>query len=561
MEASPAVRWEGAGGSEKKPSTNGFPGGKAPPPKGKGEKVTSAGVKVGNKILVVDDEKEIRELLLMALSRIAGFHVEMAEDGAEALKKIEKDHFDLVLTDLQMPNVDGLQLISEITRSKPEILTVIMTGYGTIDSALEAMKKGASDYLTKPLNLDELTTRLRKVVEEKQRFTNLKYLIAELERTNEELRKVDGVKSEFVSVASHELRTPLSSIKNAVQLILNGKTGEVNETQIKFLSMAERNIDRLTNILNNLLDLSRIEAGKIGMKFEELDPRTFIEFVVSSLKPQADGKSIELGMEIPAGLPPVYGDREKAEQILTNLIGNAIKFTPEGGKVSVSAKVPEGDGSVLAITVKDSGIGIPKDQQGKVFEKFHQVDTSLHRSTSGTGLGLAITKGLVEAHQGRIWVESETGKGSNFTFTLLLSKGEKRDPHFRLILDREFRSAQENRTPLTLFLIEVSNQGSNTDDPRSAQLLDRLEEKIRQTLFRKSDRVVRRAKDSIVAVLCQTDSKGAKVILHRIEGQIQGLRTPGGEPFPNFKAGVATYPEETISKRELFRKAKEQLRG
>ena len=141
-----------------------------------------------------------------------------------------------------------------------------MTGHGTIDSALEAMKRGASDYLTKPLNLDELMVRLHKVLEERQRFVSLKDYAAELEKANQELRKIDEMKSEFVSVASHELRTPLSAIKNAVQLMLQGKTGEINENQKKFLSMAERNINRLTSILNNLLDLSRIESGKIRLK-------------------------------------------------------------------------------------------------------------------------------------------------------------------------------------------------------------------------------------------------------------------------------------------------------
>ena len=173
--------------------------------------------------------------------------------GEEALQKIEKETFDLVLTDLKMPKMDGLQLITEIAKSKPEILTVLMTGHGTIDSALEAMKQGASDYLTKPLNLDELIIRIRKVLEERQRFVRLKDFADQLERANQELRRIDAMKSEFVSVASHELRTPLAAIKNAVQLMLRGKTGEINENQAKFLSMAERNINRLTNILNDLL--------------------------------------------------------------------------------------------------------------------------------------------------------------------------------------------------------------------------------------------------------------------------------------------------------------------
>ncbi len=510
-----------------------------------------------SRILVVDDEKDIRDFLLKALSRIGGFHVELAESGEEALQKIEREPFDLVLTDLRMPKMDGLQLMMEIAGSKPEILTIMMTGHGTIDSALEAMKKGASDYLTKPLNLDELMVRLSKVLNEKQRFVSLKDYAYELERANKELRKIDEIKSEFVSVASHELRTPLAAIKNAVQLILNGKTGEINENQAKFLSMAERNINRLTNILNNLLDLSRIESGKIDVKFEELDIRIPIEFVLSSLKPHADGKSIRLRAEMSEQLPSVYGDREKVEQVLTNLLGNSIKFTPDGGEVIVSAKPLDALQRKLAISVRDSGIGIPNDQLEKIFEKFHQVEGSLHRSVSGTGLGLAITKGLVEANYGTIWVESEVGRGSTFTFTLPMSKGERRDLRFRSILDREFQRAKENRSPLTLFLIELCEEKSEVRDA----LLDQLEEQVKQCLCRKADITLKRERDKILGVLCEADLKGAQAVRQRIEGVIQTCTMNSKEGPPIIKVGMATYPVEALSKRELFRKAKERLGG
>jgi signal transduction histidine kinase len=510
-----------------------------------------------SRILVVDDEKEIREFLSKALTRIAGFHMEMAEDGEDALKKIEQDKLDLILTDLKMPKMDGLKLITEIAKTKPEILTILMTGHGTIDSALEAMKRGASDYLTKPINLDELVLRIQKVLDEKQRFVSLKGYITQLESANQELKRVDEMKSEFVSVASHELRTPLTTIKNAVQLVLRGKAGEINENQTNFLALAEKNINRLTNILNDLLDLSKIEAGKMGMKFEELDLRVSIDFVLSSLKSQADGKSIHLEMEVAKDLPFVYGDREKVEQILTNLIGNATKFTPEGGKVVVSARLSDKVKNALGISVHDTGIGIPEDQLEKVFEKFHQVESPLHHSASGTGLGLAITKGLVEAHQGQIWVASELEKGSTFTFTLPLSRGEKREPQFRFILDWEFRRAQENHTPFTLFLIEVSNQRGK---PQDAQL-DQIEEMLKKCFCRKGDILLRRERDNIWAAFCQADLKGAQVIRQRIEGEIQKHFIEGWDHPPVIKVGAATYPEEPITKRELFRRAKTQLRG
>ena len=515
-----------------------------------------------NKILVVDDEKEIREFLNKALSRLGGYHVELAESGEEALRKIEKDRFDLVLTDLKMPKMDGLQLIAEIAKLKPETLTMMMTGHGTIDSALEAMKHGASDYLMKPLNLDELMVRIQKVLEERQRFVRLKDFAEQLERANQELRKIDGMKSEFVSVASHELRTPLAAIKNAVQLILKGKTGEINENQIKFLSMAERNINRLTNILNDLLNLSRIESGKIELKFNSVALKEVIELTASSLRPHAEGKSLQIEVEIPEQLPDVYGDKEKIEQILTNLIGNAIKFTTDGGKILITSELKSKDRmggfvDMVAVSVKDTGIGIPSEHLDAIFEKFHQVEGSLHRSVSGTGLGLAITKGLVEAHQGKIWVESEMGKGSTFTFTLPISSAERREPYFRFILDKEFQRAQENGAPLTLFLIQVLDERGEVKE----ELLDQLEEKIKQCLCRKADILLRREKEKILAALCEANLKGTQVIRKRIEEEIEKQQLDAQEAQAIIKIGTATYPEEALSKPELYRLAKERLGG
>ena len=515
-----------------------------------------------NRILVVDDEKEIRDFLCKALTRLGGFHVELAGSGEEALEKIKKDPFDLVLTDMKMPKMDGLQLMTEIANLDSDILTVMMTGHGTIDSALEAMKRGASDYLMKPLNLDEIIIRLRKVLEERQRFVRLKDFADQLEKANQELRKIDAMKSEFVSIASHELRTPLAAIKNAVQLMLSGKTGEINENQAKFLSMAERNINRLTNILNDLLNLSRIESGKIELKFENVTLKGVIELTASALRPHADVKSIQIEAEVPEQLPAVYGDQEKIEQILTNLIGNAIKFTPDGGKILITAKPLSKDkrggfGDMVAVSVKDTGIGIPPEHLEPIFEKFHQVESSLQRSVSGTGLGLAITKGLVEAHQGKIWVESEVGKGSAFTFTLPLAEGERREPHFRFILDKEFQRAQENDSPLTLFLIQVLDERGEVEKA----LLDKLEEKVKQCLCREADILLRREKEKILAALCEANLKGVQVIRQRIEEEIQKhpLESQGAPVL--IKVGTATYPEEALSKAELFRLAKERLGG
>lgn len=376
---------------------------------------------MGNRILVVDDERDVRNLLFRALTQMGGFHVELAETAEEALRKVEREDFDLVLTDVRLPGMNGLQLVSEIVKARPAVVTIVLTGHATIDSALEAMKRGASDYLRKPVDLEEMVVRLQKALEERSRFVKLKEVADNLEKSNQELRRLDEHKSEFISLTSHELRTPLTIIKSQVQTVLDGKLGKINKSQVKFLSTVASNVDRLIRLVKDLLDLSRIQTGKIEMRCEEIEVIDLVHYILGLFKPEADKKSIHLKNEVPTGIGCVYADREKVERILLNLIGNSLKFTPAGGEISVSARVSGDAGNDMVIGVRDSGIGIPEPELGKIFEKFHQVEGALSESAEGAGLGLAITKGLVEAHHGKIWAESDVGKGSVFRFTLPLA--------------------------------------------------------------------------------------------------------------------------------------------
>lgn len=509
------------------------------------------------RILIVDDEKDIRQLLYQALTQMGGYRVEMAKDGEEALQKIASSKFDLVLTDMRMPKMDGLQLVNELSQKRPEIATVVMSGHGSIDVALEAVRRGASDFLSKPFNLPEIIVRLNKAMEERQRLNHMSKLVSHLEESIAELKKLDQIKSEFVAVASHELRTPLTAIKNAVQLLLMEKVGEINENQKKFLEMAERNINRLMNILNDLLNLSRIEAGKMVMKLEELNLRSILELVYFSFKPQGEEKSIQLKLDLPTELPPVYGDKEKVEQILSNLITNSLKFTPPNGEITISAEPFAADEDMMAISVKDTGIGIPAEHLEKIFEKFYQVENSLQRSHGGTGLGLAITKGLVEAQKGKIFVRSEPGKGSIFTFTLPLSQGERREVQFRYILDREFQRARDNQTPLSLLLVEIiDSQGGEKE-----AILGELEKIGRESIYRKSDIILCREKEKILTVLLGADKKGAQVVKERFWENIQKNLEAKWQPLPKIAIGIATFPEEALSPRELFQKAQEDLQS
>jgi PAS domain S-box-containing protein len=239
-----------------------------------------------------------------------------------------------------------------------------------------------------------------------------------------ELAKVDQMKTEFVSMVSHELRTPLTSIKGYLDLVLDGEAGEINEMQREFLGVVQSNTDRLVVLINDLLDISRIESGRLQLSIAVLPINQIIEEVVASLRTQIEEKRLSLELNLPEELARVKGDRDRVIQVLTNLLSNAYKFTPEGGRITVSARRTDGQ---VQVDVADTGIGIsPRDQQ-KLFTKFFRADSSMTREAGGTGLGLTIAKSIVEMHGGRIWFGSEVGKGSTFSFTLpavVPSKGE-----------------------------------------------------------------------------------------------------------------------------------------
>lgn len=246
-------------------------------------------------------------------------------------------------------------------------------------------------------------------------ITELKKAEKTLKEANERLEKLNEMKSEFISVVSHDLRTPLTSIKNAVSLLITEKAGKLNETQAKFMSMAERNIDRLARLINDLLDLSRMEAGKMQLQLAEVDIKRIIEQAVETFKTRADDKAIILGTDLEEDLPIVEVNADRIDQVFANLLDNALKFTPEGGKITISARKIE---EKIEVSVEDTGVGLSEENRQHIFDQFYQTEDTLSRKTGGTGLGLSIVKQLVEAHGGRISLESELGKGTRFFFTL-----------------------------------------------------------------------------------------------------------------------------------------------
>ena len=242
---------------------------------------------------------------------------------------------------------------------------------------------------------------------------------SELQAANAKLKELDHLKSQFVSVVSHELRTPMTSIKGYVENLLDGLAGALTHQQTYSLDRVKHNVDRLTRMINELLDLSKIEAGKLDLTLAPVSLSEMADEVVESYQAAANQKSIVLRTVFPQPLPRVTGDADKLSRVLINLVHNAIKFTPQGGTIQVEGHAR--DGADVEMSVTDSGHGIPLHDIGKIFEKFYWSE-SAPVEARGAGLGLAIAKNLVELHGGTIRVESTLGQGSRFSFTVPISR-------------------------------------------------------------------------------------------------------------------------------------------
>lgn len=245
-----------------------------------------------------------------------------------------------------------------------------------------------------------------------------------LRSANEKLEQINHLKNEFISMVSHELRTPLTTIKGFVSIVLNEETGPLNDQQQHFLETSDRAIDRLTLLVSDLLDISRIEAGQIKMQLRPISVREIIERLSTSFAPQLKAQNLYMNVEIGEHLPRVMADPDRIAQVLDNLLSNALKFTTQGGiTISTADK-----GDFVMISVKDTGSGIPKTEQDRIFEKFYQVKVGNAWPSKGTGLGLAIVRSIIESHRGKVWVESEPGKGADFRFLLPRARTESAEP-------------------------------------------------------------------------------------------------------------------------------------
>lgn len=299
----------------------------------------------------------------------------------------------------------------EKVRRAPEsgVARIVVHFAGLLQTMLFA---GQKMFLTSQLHI-EATLEQNRDLEER----NLK-----LEQANQHLKELDRLKSAFLATVSHELRTPLTSIIGYSEMLAEGLAGALNGEQLDYVKTIMEKGETLLKLISSILDISQIEAGRVRLTFEPMDPVDLVASSVSSVKPQATKKGILLDMKAPAQPQQVAGDRDRLRQVIVNLLANAVKFTPKGGRITATltevARQPELNGMGYRILIEDTGVGIPQDQFDKIFHSFYQVDSSSTREFGGAGLGLAIVKSFVEGHGGLVRVASEMGKGSRFTLIL-----------------------------------------------------------------------------------------------------------------------------------------------
>jgi signal transduction histidine kinase len=369
-------------------------------------------------ILVIDDEANICEGIKRAL-RPEGFHVDSASSGQEGLQKVREGGFGLVLVDVMMADISGIDLIPAIHEHDPNIACIVITGYATVELAIRAIKQGAYNFLTKPFSVDELTLAINQGIEHQQLMLESKRLLAaesESRRLADEkkrLEELDKAKKMFFRLMTHELQAPLSAIQSYLQLML-----EEYLTPEQHKDILQRCIIRLEEekkLIGDLMELGRLQAIGPAPDTAPVQLGELLRQVVDELGSQAGQKNLRLTVKIEEDVPTVNGSPKLFKSLWENLLGNAIKYTLPGGEVSADLRLKNGQ---VVGEVRDTGIGIPAEEQGHLFEEFFRATNAKSMKLRGTGLGLAIVKRVVDDAGGRIRVESVEGKGATFTFTL-----------------------------------------------------------------------------------------------------------------------------------------------
>ncbi|TMD46723.1 MAG: response regulator [Chloroflexi bacterium] len=427
-------------------------------------------------LLAIDDDPDNRAFLTKAVAK-QGFEVVTAPNATQARRQLDSRRPALIFLDVQMPEESGLALLPQMLRDYPESVVVMMTAYGSEQVAAEALRGGADDYIAKPIDLQRLRALLERNLEKQRLRAERQSLVARLKdsnrylmrqhaalrradeeilQINRQLEQSNRYKSEFLANMSHELRTPLNAVLGFSEILLDATMNLTSGERTEFLRNIHSSGQHLLGLINDILDLAKIEAGKMELHAEEMPVAEALQEVTSILEPMARQQGLQLIMAGLADVSVIMADRSKFKQVLYNLLSNAVKFTPPPGQITVTVKdSPEH----LTVSVHDTGIGMKEEDLPKLFREFEQIDGSYTRRYQGTGLGLALCRRFVEMHGGRIWAESHFGKGSTFTFTIPRDArlGPAAEPSVE-----EAQTVESMELPLVLVV---------EDDPASSQRL------------------------------------------------------------------------------------------
>jgi signal transduction histidine kinase len=347
-------------------------------------------------ILVVDDEMGPRESLKMILNPY--YNVYTADRGAQAVEMLKEHPVDLVTLDLKMPGFSGINVLEKVKQHDPDIEAIIITGYGSLDTAIEGLRLGAFDYISKPFDVNHILALVRRGLERRNAKSQLRQ-----------------VKSDFLSNISHELRTPLSVVVGFVYLLLNQVIGKLTEEQQKVLETVYRNSEELLELIDNVLWMTSLNAGDANATFERFDVRDVVNETVKRYDRAIRDKGLRLDVKVADGDLALISDRAKVERVFQNVFNNAVKFTAEGEIVVKVQPLPQRNSVEIEIT--DTGVGIEQSKIDSIFEPFHQADNSMQRSYSGLGIGLTVARRMAELIGGKLSVSSKSGAGTRVTMS------------------------------------------------------------------------------------------------------------------------------------------------
>ena len=371
------------------------------------------------RVLVVDDELGIREGCRRTLTA-HDFQVEVAENGPAGLARLREGHFDLLLLDAMMPGMSGLEVLQHARKIAPDLICILITGYATVELAVQAMREGAQDFIAKPFTSELLLRVINRELErlhlkrEAERAVLLEEQNRELSRVTAEMSKLAAIESRFMLTMVHILRAPVAVLQNSLQLIRKGYVPD--EGQPAFLERSEQRAGELLTILDDVLLLSQLKQDLHKHRTETVSVAGVLETVAAGLEEEADERQIELCVEI-ADSPALVAQTEHIRALWLNLLSNALRYTPAGGRITIQLNAEENRRTIIG-SVADTGIGIATEEIPRIFEEFYRTDAARAMQETGTGLGLPIVQQIVAMYGGTIELESAVNQGSTFRFVL-----------------------------------------------------------------------------------------------------------------------------------------------